>query len=465
MGAQFAYHGSNVFKFFIPEDDTSAATRPLYITAGTTLSNEYPRDVSIYGRTIHLYSNSTKSTDMTSPHFLDLDNDQMYMGHTNNYIRIPSAAGSQDYDFEIYSQATANLNFSGDSLNIINAQDMTLTTETLKATIDSGSPNNLAVQTIIRGSVLETGFQDYELSSNAFSDTNKNFSMTIKASVDVPAEGDNGTNPTPEEPELVNTAQMRLGNGSVELQLNDSTVSEWNSYYGTRIQVKEGPIQILSDTDDEGITIAATYNGQYSQSFGHPELRLLATSDGHGDFTLRSGHGTVRSSQNLGNNRQGIQITPGMSTGWGYFTSTVDSSSTYSIIAYRDIKSNNGWVYAGDFHFNKSRNYNTYLGARNSASTGQHLDWIYALIQDLRNKVQTAQDTADRAQRAANTAQATADRKVDSATYNRHVHTTLNSPRSTHAITGFDTVTIDGKEATHITTFALLNIANTGTPK
>ena len=444
VGAQFAYHGSNVFKFFIPEDDTSAATRPLYITAGTTLSNEYPRDVSIYGRTIHLYSNSTNSTDMTSPHFLDLDNDQMYMGHTNNYIRIPSAAGSQDHDFEIYSQATANLNFSGDSLNIINAQDMTLTTETLKATIDSGSPNNLAVQTNIRGSVLETGFQDYELSSNAFTDTAKNYSMTIKASVDVPAEGDNGVNETPEEPETVNTAQMRLGNEHVDIQLNDSTVSEWNAEYGMRLQSTHGPIEILSDENATGITIAATWGAQYSNTFGHPSIRLVPSSDGNGDFIIQSGHGTVRSRLIPAINRSGIELTSGIYTNWGYFVGTVPGSTT-SISATRDIRSSNGWVYAVDHAFNQSKNYNITQGRYNSNSLGQHLDWIYSLLSSLGSRMNSAETSI----RNLNNSVSTLNSNLTSLTnrYNGHTHQ-VTVDRGTQgfviASSNINQVTVDG---------------------
>ena len=168
VGAQFAYQGTNIFKFFVPNDGTSAATRPLYVTAGTTVRDEYPRDFNIYGNTINLYSSETSSTATTSPHWFTMSNDLTSIGHTNNYIQIPSAAGSNEHNFELATQANANFSFTGAKTDITNAQAMTFSTKTFTGTIDSGGASTQALTLNITGSATIQNFSDLNIASNAF---------------------------------------------------------------------------------------------------------------------------------------------------------------------------------------------------------------------------------------------------------------------------------------------------------
>ena len=424
VGAQFAYQGTNIFKFFVPNDNTSAATRPLYITAGTSVRDEYPRDFNLYGNTISLYSSETSSTGTTSPHWLTMSNDLTSIGHTNNYIQIPSAAGSNEHNFEINTQANANFNFTGAKTDITNAQAMNFSTKTFTGTINSGGANSQALTLNITGSATIQNFRDLNIASNAFQSASaKNYSFTIKQAVNSSASGTS-----------VSTAQMRLGNDNTYLELNNDTVTKLNGNLGVNIESATQPIKIRSNQSADGVQIDAYWGGSTSTA-GHPYLHLTPQSSGTGDFVLSSGHGTVRSMSNVGNGRAGIQITDGLSTNWGYFSGVVKGSNN-TIIANKDIRSNHGWVYAGNFSFNASKSWQAHGGTYNSASLEQHLAWLYSLVSNAYNRADSAYTRAGNAQTAANKAQSRADSayslansannnantRVLKSTYNNHSH-------------------------------------------
>ena len=377
VGAQFAYQGTNIFKFFVPNDGTSAATRPLYVTAGTTVRDEYPRDFNIYGNTINLYSSETSSTATTSPHWFTMSNDLTSIGHTNNYIQIPSAAGSNEHNFRVNTQANASFNFTGAKTDITNSQAMTFSTKTFVGTINSGSSNNQALTLNITGNTTIQSFRDLTLSSST------GYSATVRASTTSSASGTS-----------VTTAQMRLGNGNSNLELNNSTVTRLYGALGVNIESNTQPIRIRSNRASQGIMIdAIPSDGNTGQ--GYPYLHLTPQTGGTGDFVLAgASHGTVRSMSNVGNGYAGVQITPGFASGWGYFTGVINNSNN-TIVANRDIRSNNGWMYAGNFSFNSSKSWTVpNVGTYNSASLEQHLAWLYSLIQDTRNYANTRANEA-----------------------------------------------------------------------
>ena len=383
----------------------------------------------LYGRTISLYSNEFNSTETTSGHWLTMTNDVSSFGHTNNYIQIPSAAGSDEYDFEIMSQADVNVQFSGMTTTVQNSQAFNFSTKTLTTTIDSGSPTGNAVTANIIGNITIQRFSDLTISSSPFSDTTKNYSFTIQQAVDTDASGTS-----------VTTAQMKMGNSKTWLELNDSTVSKLYGKLGVNIESDTEPIIIRSNRASEGIQIdAIPSDGVTSQ--GHPYLHLTPQTGGTGDFVLSSGHGTVQSMSNLGNNRAGVQITPGFTTTWGIFSGVINGT-TNSIEAYQDIRSGNGWMYAGNFSFNTSQSWNSHGGTYNSASLIQHLAWLYSLVNDAYyraddawNRANNAQSRADSAYNLANSANNNANNRVSISTFNSHQH------RFSYTKT-----TVDGKE-------------------
>ena len=437
VGAQFAYQGTNIFKFFVPNNGTSAATRPLYITAGTTIRDEYPRDFNIYGNTINLYSSETSSTATTSPHWFTMSNDLTSIGHTNNYIQIPSAAGSNEHNFEVNTQANANFNFTGAKTDITNAQAMTFSTKTFTGTINSGGANNQALTLNITGSATIQNFRDLNIISNAFSSAPaKNYSLTIKQAVNSSASGTR-----------VSTAQMRLGNNNTYLELNNDTVTKLNGNLGVNIESATQPIKIRSNQSADGVQIDAYWGGSTSTA-GHPYLHLTPQSSGTGDFVLSSGHGTVRSMGDLGNNREGVQITPGISTKFLVVTSYVNNDDSSgincSILANNAIMSRNGRieamnanVYGDNFGFNSSHSFTAHGDTYSSTSLLQHLTNLYRLVSNAYNRADNAytragnalDDAADAMSRAnsaynrAGDALTTANSKVSTSTFNNHHHT------------------------------------------
>ena len=460
VGAQFAYQGTNIFKFFVPNNGTSAATRPLYITAGTTVRDEYPRDFNIYGNTINLYSSETSSTATTSPHWFTMSNDLTSIGHTNNYIQIPSAAGSNEHNFEVNTQANASFNFTGAKTDITNAQAMTFSTKTFTGTINSGGANNQALTLNITGSATIQNFRDLNIASNAFpSAPAKNYSFTVKQAVNSSASGTS-----------VSTAQMRLGNNNTYLELNNDTVTKLNGNLGINIESAIQPIKIRSNQSAGGVQIDAYWGGGTS-TVGHPYLHLTPQSSGTGDFVLSSGHGTVRSMSDVGNGRAGIQITDGLSTSWGYFSGVV-SGTNNTIIANKDIRSNNGWVYAGNFSFNASKSWQAHGGTYNSTSLEQHLAWLYSLVNSAYNRADSAYNRAKsyfdtniapyatRSWVDANYVTGSSSQFVRVTTFNSHTHSTVN--RETYSVVGWRGAT-DG-EGYIPTRLANLTAFDTGTP-
>lgn len=485
VGAQFAYQGTNIFKFFIPNNNNSAATRPLYITAGTTTSNEYPRDFNIHGKTLNIYTNETNSVSQTSGHWLQINNNFTSLGHTNNYLRIPSAAGSNSYNFELKTQANADLSFTGQRTNIVNAQAFNFSTKIYTGSINSGSSTAQAATLNIVGNATVQGFHNLTVASNISSDNNQDYQLTIKASTTSSASGTSVTTP-----------QMRIGNNNGYLELNNSTTSQLYGKLGMDIETDTKPIRIVSNRASEGVQIDA-YPADGSTTVGHPYLHLTPQTGGTGDFVLSSGHGTVQSKGNLGNNRAGVQIAPGFATTWGIFSGVLNNT-TNSIEAYQDIRSNNGWVYAGNFSFNTNQSWNSHGGTYNSASLVQHLGWLYSLINDAYNRADSAynragnaQAAADNAQRRADSAynragnaQAAADRaqgRADSAynlansannnannrvsisTFNAHTHVTCRAG-GRKALVDWDTYTYNDMNISHIKSTHDLHDMRTSTP-
>lgn len=471
VGAQFAYQGTNIFKFFVPNNNSSAATRPLYITAGTTTSNEYPRDFNIHGKTLNIYTNETNSTSQTSGHWLQINNDFTSLGHTNNYLRIPSAAGSNSYNFELKTQANADLSFTGQRTNIANAQAFNFSTKTYTGSIDSGSSTAQAATLNIVGNATVQGFNNLTVTSNISSDNNQDYQLTINASTTSSASGTSVTTP-----------QMRIGNNNVYLELNNSTTSQLYGKLGMDIETDTKPIRIISNRASEGVQIDA-YPADGSTTAGHPYLHLTPQTGGTGDFVLSSGHGTVQSKGDLGNNRQGIQITPGFSTSWGVFVGTLNGT-TDSIQATRDIRSTGGWIYGGNFSFLETQSWNCLGAARSSTSLIDHLGTIYNLIQaaynhatdaynhatDGINRANAAQRSADSAYSLANTANNNAaaannnaNNRVSWDTFNAHRHQTC-WVEGGKALTDWDTYSYNGMDISHIKGTQDLNTMRTSTP-
>ena len=162
---------------------------------------------------------------------------------------------------------------------------------------------------------------------------------------------------------------------------------------------------------------------------------MIPQQGGSSDFLLTSAHGSVQSKSNLGNNRAGVQIYPGLGVQWGYFSGSLDGNS---IAAKYNVQ-------AADFRFTTNKTYKSvYNSAGNSksytsTSVEQHIKWLYSLVNSAYSRANSAYSRANSAysransayNRAsdgidrANSAYNLADTKVSKSTFNDHTHQTV----------------------------------------
>ena len=439
VGAQFAYSGGgikpyNIFKFFIEDTGTTSGLgdRTLYLTAGTDIGNEYARPIQIHADRFAVYTSTTNSSSLITDHRITLNNDVLVMGHgTDNYMQIPSTTSGQS--FIQSTNRPVSINWSGSSAAIKNSNGLSLTTKTLNTTINSGSSSAQALTMTITGDATIQNFRNLKITSSASSTAANNFKLTML----------NSTNTS----NNLTDSQMLLGSSNANIELNNST-SSWIKTKGLEIQSTSRRIHIVSSKVADGIVIEAIpTNGQSTQGV---RLSMVPQDGGNSDFILTSPNGTVQSKANLGNNRAGIQITNGMATPWGYFTGTI-SGSTNSIVANRDIRSNNGWMYGGNFSFLASKSWNAHGGTYNSTSLEQHLAWLYSLVNGAYNRADAAYNRADAAY---NRAQSYYDSHIGSSLYgyatqawvNGRGYITQATYNSHQHRFSYTKTTVDGKE-------------------
>ena len=285
----------------------------------------------------------------------------------------------------------------------------------------------------ITGDATIQSFRNLKITSSASSTAANNFKLTML----------NSTNTS----NNLTDSQMLLGSSNTNIELNNST-SSWIKTKGLEIQSTSRRIHIVSSKVADGIVIEAIpTNGQSTQGV---RLSMVPQDGGNSDFILTSPNGTVQSKANLGNNRAGIQITNGMATPWGYFTGTI-SGSTNSIVANRDIRSNNGWMYGGNFSFLASKSWNAHGGTYNSTSLEQHLAWLYSLVNGAYNRADAAYNRADAAY---NRAQSYYDSHIGSSLYgyatqawvNGRGYITQATYNSHQHRFSYTKTTVDGKE-------------------
>lgn len=377
VGAQFAYQGANIFKFFLDQDDTNVSTRPLYLSTGTTISNEYARPFNIYGKTVNLYASNGNSTSKTSPTGLTITTSNVKLFTSNSNISMPNQdTGTMSIDTD------ANLSITNDDGRNVNLSFGTTTlrlARTLSATINPlGSRTQTAINANILGKINISGLSDLAIASDSGSGSWK---MNISNSASTTGV-DNST--------AVTNSQILLGNSIAKLELNNATVTRLQSSRGINL-VSSGGNGIHVNSDQGSINLEATWKSTGGAS---AYLHLTPASDGYSSFYLSSGYGSVRSVGSAqGFSRNGVQITDGVFTPWGQFTGTI-SGSNNTIIAQRDIRSSNGWLYGGNFSFNTSKSWNAHGGTYNSASLEQHLANLYSLVNGAYNRADAAYNRA-----------------------------------------------------------------------
>ena len=473
VGAQFAYLGSNIFKFFLDDtgDDEDVESRPLYISGATGMVTEYERPMQLYGKTIALYSNedALNATEKTSEHRLLLTDSSIYLGHNNAYISIPSFPYADDeHNVEVPFEISTDT-----SLVIAPNQDMTTTMSLGYANISTKHPlsltinhgegreNDALIGTVL-GKINITDFSNLSFKTDSQSG-NLRFDML-----------DSGKTTSRDGTEVTNN-QIYLGNDTARIEINEATLSKFNMRQGIQMNAKNNGIFI--DTDTVQIDLKASYT---ETNAAPAELKLTPAKDGYSTFSLLSGYGNIRSvgsAMDEEYTRNGVEITDGIYTGWANLLEVIDGSSD-SLRAEGDLVGSN-------FKFNSAKNYDSFNGWNNSfISLDEHLDRIYDLIRQAYNRAVTAennaltwsneaktaannaQETADSAYGLANTANTNANDRVSITTFNNHTHRTINRSGSVWGATSIpgSTTIDDQRVVTTPSGWLNLTYADTTTP-
>ena len=431
VGAQFAYQGANIFKFFLDQNDTNVSTRPLYLSTGTTISNEYARPFNIYGKTVNLYASNGNSTSKTSPTGLTIATSNVKLFTSNSSVSMPNQnTGTMSIDTDANLSITNN---DGRNVNLSFGTTTLRLARTLSATINPlGSRTQTAINANVLGKINISGLSNLAIASDSGSGS---WRMNISNSASTTGV-DNST--------AVTNSQILLGNSIAKLELNNATVTRLQSSRGINL-VSTGGNGIHVSSDQGSINLDATWKSTGGAS---AYLHLTPASDGYSSFYLNSGYGSIRSVGSAqGFSRNGVQITDGIFTPWGQFTGTI-SGSNNTIIAQRDIRSSNGWLYGGNFSFNTSKSWNAHGGTYNSASLEQHLANLYSLVNGAYNRADAAYNRAADYFNSNIGPYATrswvSGNYVSNGTYNNHTHATQVRESAVYVTSGWLSVETTG---------------------
>ena len=441
VGAQFGWKGSNLFKFYVDtEEKATDANRTLYISTGSTVDyirngqvvkgNEYPRPISIHGKSLSLVAPEIGVTnDPASNHRIDISQTTFKAGHEKSYLEIP-AANNGETKLELENNLV--INTATNRQTNVSTGDLTI-----EVNGTSGSASGFSLSA--KNSMIKlSGDLNYKIEKN-FEIKNNVFRLT---GIETAESGSKDASNTL----ILGTLNSGEITGYLKLSNNKSIRNQLIGDTGLDITTREGGIKIKSSKSSEGIVLQATSPNGTDES--GVTFSMIPQDGGGSDFFLRSPNGTIQSKSDVGRNQSGVQITDGISTKWGFFTGTV-GNTTNSIIASKDIQTTDGWLYGNDVSFNSDHSYSGYWGSRSSRKLSEHLKFIYNLLQDVKNKVDSEAEArakrdreittlANNAQSKANSAynlaasKANANHNHDSAyvsklTFSTHFHRTSSS--------------------------------------
>ena len=343
VGGQFSSHGKNIFKFFVDSDKANKEGNTVYISNGSTLENEYSRDMNIYGRTISLYSNVAGKKDKdgneasedvynsrkakTSGHFFKLNDDVVEIGHIDKRTGL---SGSEEVINNYLSLTTDNTKNNTLSLDTSNTEvkleknltstinGNTIATFNKKTNINYVSAlgdNDIALDTNIQGNFISSTSGSY---SGAFAATSKKddlaengaehrveFDISSRAihlkrnvllSTTLDAKDENGKY---KEQKVLREAGIKLSSGD-----DYSANLDMHSYGGTRIvNSNHGGIRIHSKGVgmEDGICISAILDNKNIDKdipnsitgVSYPNLKIYINSSSESCFELNSNKGSI----------------------------------------------------------------------------------------------------------------------------------------------------------------------------
>lgn len=425
IGAQFGWADTNLFKFFVDGTvkNSEKVTTDLYLSTGTNVNNEYPRGFNVYGKHVSLYAPDLgKESADNSTHRLHIDSEQAIIGHENSYLRLSALSAADDTTDGKMKTSVLYLN---NNFEFMNPKDRKTTMSTGDFTLSAiGTPKDdktdkdgnytYAIGGNLRlnatNSITNIADKDFQIKAG------EDYLMYSKAFSSV-ANNEDGT------------FTIGANNAKAVLTLNNNKGQNTTIIgEGLKFNATNNGINIVSDTSPNGIKLIATAIKD-NEAQGGVSISLVPQSGGNGAFYIRSGTGTIQSNYDnvphVGK-RTYVSIGHGVVSNWGVFTGTPDSQSTTSLTAERDMRSINGWNYSNEYCYNNGYSHWCMGANRSSSKVSDHLGCIYDLLNNLQtqinNEVNARKTGVQQAKNAAATAQATADSKVSTSTYNSHTH-------------------------------------------
>lgn len=390
-GAQFAYKGTNLFKFFVDIKDTAIdQNKKLYISAGTTvdetlpngskrIGNEYPREIGIYGKSLTLYAPDIGATnEPTSSHRISISTKEAFFGHNSSYFKIDKGnIGELNLDSQLKIETPKNkpINITTGQFNLDTSDSELVDSDSELVDSDIKIKSKRNINNISGRDFIIEATKDLSIKTSVF---------TVEST----------STTSPKSFSIVDKE------GYVHLKLN-SLVNRSELYSESGLNIKGGTGGITMEASSaDGIKINAKPANESDTQGAY--LSLIPQDGGGSDFILSSPHGNLRSGymSSIGNV---IQIPGPIINDNGLIISgTLPNDKYGSISAYKDIRSTNGWIYGGDFRFNSFGWNNWGALSEDTQSLTYILVKMWEKIDDLQNQIDTINKTMSELQNQVN---------------------------------------------------------------
>lgn len=284
VGVQFAYNGGNLIKMFTDTkvDGVSTKQTPLYISSGSDLTNEYPRNIGMYGKSVALLASNINKTDQTV-HKIEISPDNLFAGHEGKSHLYLSYLDNAD--------AISKLDITS-NLDIITPSDRILS-------LKNGEANSLS---------FYKGDCNLNLTGSKSEIIEKNSNIKVQQGIYLDVNNDKIHGEINN-----NTYSLGFVDQTAYIKVNGLTnpdKSELHSNAGWIFSSKTGGININSTNSSEGITLEAIPpNGEETQSI---KMTLLPQDGGNDEFTLNvAGKGVFQTTSQI--SLSGVKV-----AGWAF---------------------------------------------------------------------------------------------------------------------------------------------------
>lgn len=434
-------NANSLVKFFTDSEDVDSDSGTLYMSGATTTRSEYERPLSLHFKEFSLYTTATSNNiEKFTNNRLLLNDFEAQFGHEQAYLSVPSNDNielvSGSYGVSIVGSDTGSMSVSGGSLSF----DARAASGKGDVSLAATGVGNLSFDdslTVVSG-------KDYSLTNEKWQHTMISNTLTLGS--------------------LDKKAYLELKSGGESTLLSDSIT----------MKSTLGRVYINSNGSSGGIVLQATpINGQETEGLTFSLLPQNGGSASH--FSLRGPNGTIASRrfEVNGVERGAVEIQPMFTTKAGYFVGAIDEvgsndiNKATSVLASKDIRSMTN-VIAPALRFSENKRYGGYV---NSSSVWDHLNQLYALVDNAYQRAVTAETNANNYTAGQITSTRgwvtnnhptftyVSNNYVSKDAYNNHGHR-LTSLRGWHALGSWDTYNVAGVgDISHIrSTYELANL-------